>query len=492
VGGEGNSIDQGGTRTQGGRLVPVVLSGGSGSRLWPVSREASPKPFMKVAGSESLLRMVLRRASALQGAAELVVVTNHEHFFRTRDEFGDLGLPGTIMLEPFGRNTAPALAMAALHAEHRHGRGAVMLMLAADHLIRDQDAFAADVAVATRLASEGFLVTFGIHPTRPETGFGYVEVGSPLALAGGFRVRRFVEKPSLDVAQQYLNRGNFLWNSGMFCFSVGTILAAFEEHQPGLLGAARAAWKASAVRDGPACAVIDIPGGAFGLLPDISIDFAVMEKAANVAVVKARFDWSDIGSWNAIHELLESDPQGNGVVGDAILVDVRNTYIQGEGRLVAAVGVDNLVIIDTADAVLIADRRRSQDVKKVVEQLKVRQHDAAKMHRTVSRPWGTYTVVEEGVGFKIKRIMVRPGQSLSLQMHHHRSEHWVVVAGAARVTNGEKVYDLEVNESTFIPMGQKHRLENPGATDLVIIEVQAGAYLGEDDIVRFSDVYERR
>jgi len=472
-------------------LVPVILSGGSGSRLWPVSREASPKPFMRLGDGESLLRMTFDRARSLPGVSEVVTVTNHEHLFGTCDEYGASSVAGTIMLEPFGRNTAPALAMAAIEIRERHGDDAVLVMLAADHLIRDTAAFAADVAVAASLAREGMLVTFGIPPSRPETGFGYIELGDSLSPPNAFRARSFVEKPFLELAEKYVASGNYLWNSGMFCFSAGTFIAALREHQPALLEQARATWKSSTQRTHGGSRIVDIDAMGFEQLPDISIDFAVMEKAANVAVVKAGFDWSDIGSWNAIHDVLGADLQGNRIVGEAILVDVKNSYIQSGERVVAAVGVDGLVIVDTPDALLVADRKRSQDVKRVVEQLKARQHETVKLHRTVARPWGTYTVVEEGNGFKIKRIVVKPGQSLSLQMHHRRSEHWVVVSGTARVTNGEEVLLVRKNESTYIPAGNKHRLENPGVADLVIIEVQSGDYLGEDDIVRFDDKYGR-
>ena len=307
----------------------------------------------------------------------------------------------------------------------------------------------------------------------------------------GRRASRFVEKPYLELAQKYVASGNYLWNSGMFCFTVKSLFAALAQHEPAMLENARACWKACANRADLDSSIVEIEADGFGKLPDISIDFAVMEKAANVAVVKAGFDWSDIGSWNAIHDVLRSDAAGNSVVGEAILVDVKNTYIQTDGRLVAAVGVDNLIIVDTPDALLVADRGRSQDVKKVVEQLKLRQHESVKVHRTVARPWGTYTVLEEGEGFKIKRIVVKPGQSLSLQMHHHRSEHWVVVSGTAKIVNGDKSLLLRTNESTYIPAGNKHRLENPGLLDLVMIEVQSGDYLGEDDIVRFQDNYGR-
>jgi mannose-1-phosphate guanylyltransferase len=472
-------------------LIPVILSGGSGTRLWPVSREASPKPFMKVGAGESLLKKTFDRAAALPGAGEVVTVTNREYLFKTRDEYGRGRETGTFVLEPFGRNTAPAIAMALLHVAEKHGEDAVILMLAADHLIQDQAAFAADVAVAERLAREGMLVTFGVQPDRPDTGFGYIELGEAIGKGPGFRAARFVEKPYLELAQKYLAAGNYLWNSGMFCFTAARLLAAFATHQPQLLEEARTCWRASTSRAELNSHIIEIDAEAFGRLADISIDYAVMENAPNVAVVRAGFDWSDIGSWSAIHEAVTSDVRGNSVVGEAILMDVSNTYIQSEARLVAAIGVDNLVIVDTPDALLVADRNRSQDVKKVVEQLRLCQHESVKLHRTVARPWGTYTVLEEGEGFKIKRIVVKPGQSLSLQMHHHRSEHWVVVSGTAQVTNGDKVILLKTNESTYIPAGNKHRLENPGLLDLVMIEVQSGDYVGEDDIVRFEDDYGR-
>ena len=470
-------------------LIPVILSGGAGSRLWPVSREASPKPFMTVGDGESLLKKTFDRARQLPGAADVVTVTNREYLFKTRDEYGRGEKMGTFVLEPFGRNTAPAVAMAALYAEEKHGKDAVLLVLAADHLIRNAHAFAADVAAAEKLAREGLLVTFGVPPDRPEIGYGYIELGE--ALGQGFKAARFVEKPYLELAEKYLASGNYLWNSGMFCFTAGTLLAALSEHQPRLLEEARVCWKACGNRVEFDTPIVEIAAEPFGRLADISIDFAVMEKAANVAVVKAGFDWSDIGSWNAIHDVLHGDDAGNRVVGEAILVDVTNTYIQSEGRVVAAVGVKDLIVVDTPDALLVADRNRSQDVKKVVEQLKLRQHEVVKFHRTVARPWGTYTVLEEGKGFKIKRIVVKPEQSLSLQMHHHRSEHWVVVSGTAKIVNGENEMLLKKNESTYIPAGNRHRLENPGLLDLVMIEVQSGDYLGEDDIVRFEDNYGR-
>ena len=474
-------------------LVPVILSGGSGTRLWPVSREASPKPFMTVGDGGTLLARTYARAAALAGVPEVLTVTNREYLFKTRDEYAPVreAPPNAFLLEPFGRNTAPAIAMATRYVAQHHGEDAVMLVLAADHLIQNQEAFAADCALAESLALEGRLVTFGIPPDRPDTGFGYIEVGGQLAGRGAFHAARFVEKPPLERAREYVAAGTFLWNSGMFCFRVRDMLEQLRRLEPGLLEGAESCWKASAAKSQLDERLIEIDAGTFRSLPDISIDYAVMEKAPNVAVIRATFDWSDIGSWNAMHGAVRGDEQGNRVIGEAVLVDVRNTFVQSDGRLVAAVGVDNLVIVDTPDALLVADRDRSQDVKKVVEQLKGMQHETVKLHRTVSRPWGTYTVLEEGAGFKIKRIVVKPGRSLSLQMHHHRSEHWVVVSGTATVQRGDESVILRENESTFIPAGTKHRLENPGLLDLVIIEVQSGGYLGEDDIVRFTDAYGR-
>ncbi|MEW6513554.1 MAG: mannose-1-phosphate guanylyltransferase/mannose-6-phosphate isomerase [Pseudomonadota bacterium] len=469
-------------------FVPVILSGGAGTRLWPVSREALPKPFIKLPDGESLLQKTLKRAVALPGVTEVLTVTNRDHFFLTRDEFGSAdGLPPLdYLLEPFGRNTAPAIAAAALHVAGRHGADALLLVLPADHLISDQASFGAAVAQARQLATEGWLVTFGIRPTAPETGFGYIEAGAAIGNAG-HQVTRFVEKPSLDKAEAYLAAGNFTWNSGMFCFAAGDMLEALRVHAPDLLAAVEATLAATDFAKQPPVLAAE----SFKQVPDISIDYAVMEKAGKVAVVPASFDWSDIGSWNALAELTAADAKGNRVAGEAVLVDASNCYVQGEDRVVAAVGVDNLLIIDTADALLVADRERAQDVKAVVQQLRLTAHDSVRHHRTVHRPWGSYTVLEEGERFKLKRIVVKPGASLSLQMHHHRSEHWVVIAGMARVVNGEREIFVRTDESTYIPAGTAHRLANPGKIDCVMIEVQTGDYVGEDDIVRLEDNYGR-
>lgn len=471
--------------------IPVILSGGTGARLWPASREASPKPFMKMAQGRSLLEMTYERARAIAGEGEVLTVTNREYLFKTRDEYGRDKSPCAFVLEPFGRNTAPAIALAALQVRERFGPDEVLVVLAADHLIADTKAFLEDVRVAADLAKKGFLVTFGIPPSRPETGYGYVEIGEPLGGEKSFRARRFVEKPDLPKAREYLESGRFLWNSGMFCFTAGAFLDALGQCQGELLSHAGACWQASVDRQDLDARILELDPDSFGRLRSVSVDIAVMESATNVAVVKASFDWSDVGSWDAVHEVSVPDAAGNCVVGEAVLVDVANTYIQSEGRLVAAVGLEGLVIVDTPDALLVSDRNRTQDVKKVVEQLKLRNHESAVTHRTVMRPWGTYTVLEEGNGFKIKRIEVKPGASLSLQMHHHRSEHWVVVSGTAKVVNGDREMLLRDNESTYIPAGNVHRLSNPGRVTLAIIEVQCGGYLGEDDIVRLDDVYGR-
>jgi mannose-1-phosphate guanylyltransferase len=471
-------------------LIPIILSGGVGARLWPVSRESHPKPFMKLPDGQSLLQKTFARAAALDGVGEVLTITNREHYFKSRDEYQSArkGFPGvtdTFLLEPFGRNTAAAIVLGAMSVAEAHGNDALMLVLPADHLIGDQDAFAAAVKQAAGLAEQGKLVTFGIVPDAPETGFGYIE-------ADGHVVKRFVEKPSYEVAQEYVDSGHYLWNSGMFCFKAGTVLEQFKIHAPAIYEHALPCWEATRKKSQGNMAMMEIDPESFAAIPENSIDYAVMEKSDVVMVVPGSFGWSDIGSWNAISNLAVPDEAGNRVVGEAVLVDVGNSYIQSEGRMVAAIGLDNLLIIDTPDALLVADRARAQEVKKVVQQLKLMNHDSHKLHRTVARPWGTYTVLEEGKHFKIKRIVVKPGASLSLQMHYHRSEHWVVVSGTASIVNDDKNMLVRTNESTYIPAGHKHRLENPGLTDLVMIEVQSGEYLGEDDIVRFDDVYGRK
>ncbi len=473
------------------KLVPTILCGGAGSRLWPVSRELNPKPFITLSDGQSLLQKAWLRGAELPDVTEILTVSNRELYFKTKEKYREVaGLPcqkglfNSFILEPFGRNTAPAVAIAALEVAAAHGEDACLLILPADQLITDHDAFKQAVATAMELAAEGKLVTFGIQPDRPETGYGYIE-------SDGNRVVRFVEKPNLQDAQAYLDSGRFLWNSGMFCFQAGAILREMQLHCPAILNDSRICLAQSRTAKDKNFSQLELDDLTFKLVPDDSIDYAVMEKSRNVAVVPCNIGWSDIGSWSALGDLTPADAQGNRLQGEVILHDVNNCYIQGNQHLIAAVGVKDLIIIDTPDAVLVTDRNHAQDVKHIYARLKSEGHDAHRFHRTVHRPWGAYTVLEEGPRFKIKRIEVKPGASLSLQMHHHRSEHWIVVNGMAKVTIDDKDQFVNTNESAYIRAGQKHRLENPGMLNLVMIEVQSGEYLGEDDIVRYEDVYGR-
>ena len=472
------------------KLFPVILCGGAGSRLWPVSRDSHPKPFIRLSDGQSLLQKAWLRGAVLEGVVETMTVTNRELLFKTEDEY--LEVAGTIadrpkmnrfILEPFGRNTAPAIAAATLKVAEVHGEDACLLVLAADHLINNQAAFELAVKQAVGLAEQGKLVTFGIQPDKPETGYGYIE-------ADGNTVKRFVEKPDLQTAQEYVSSGRFFWNSGMFCFTAGTMLRELEQHCPTILAATRACLDQSRQTEGKGFSQTTLDATSFKQVPADSIDYAVMEKSSNVAVVPCNIGWSDIGSWAALGDLTPPDAQGNRIRGEALLHEVSNSYIQCE-RLVGVVGLDSVVIIDTPDALLVADRQRAQDVRHIYTRLKAAGHELHRDHSTMHRPWGTYTVLEEGPHFKIKRIEVKPGASLSLQMHHHRSEHWIVVSGMAKVVNGQQELYVQTNESTYIPAGHKHRLGNPGMLPLIMIEVQSGEYLGEDDIVRFDDKYGR-
>jgi mannose-1-phosphate guanylyltransferase/mannose-6-phosphate isomerase len=464
-------------------LIPIILSGGAGTRLWPVSREAHPKPFMRVGGGRSLLVQTHERALAVSELASLIV-TNREYYFQSRDELATQHTKPHYLLEPTGRNTAPAIALAALWAAKQHN-DPCLLVMPADHLITGTASFIAAAQEAQTLAEKGSIVLFGVRPTAPETGFGYIELGNAINPHAN-AAHRFVEKPDAITAEGYLAQGNYVWNSGMFCFRASVILEALAKHAPALLSAARAVWdKSQTEADKTELA------HSFGELENISIDYAVMEKASNIAVIPCDFGWSDIGSWNAVAATHQADGNGNTSVGQSLFIDSTNSHIESQGRFVAAIGVENLLIVDTPDALLVADKRSSQDVRKIVSHLKDTGHDAYKLHRTVGRPWGTYTVLEDGPGFKIKRIVVKPGRSLSMQMHHHRSEHWVVVSGTASVTVDDNTSLFSPNQSTYIPIGAKHRLHNPESDDLVMIEVQCGSYLGEDDIVRFTDNYGR-
>lgn len=443
---------------------------------------------MCVGGAKSLLTQTYERALAVSNNVQPLIVTNRDHYFLSHDELAKQKIQPRHMLEPCGRNTAPAIALAALWAAEQGDP--CLLVMPADHLIADLASFDTSVQQARVLAKDGFLVLFGVRPTAPETGFGYIEMGDNIGEHAN-SVKRFVEKPDAPTASQYLAQGNYVWNSGIFCFKASTILAAMGAHCPALLHAAREVWQKTRVNGDKTELAAE-----FSDIDSISIDYAVMEKARNIAVISGNFGWNDIGAWNAVADATPADAHGNTVNlqttgAETIVIDSRNTHIESQNRLVAAIGLDNLLIIDTPDALLVADKSKSQEVRQVVSRLKASDHVAHKLHRTVVRPWGAYTVLEVGPGFKIKRIVVKPGASLSLQLHHRRSEHWVVVSGSAEVINGERSITLQANQSTYIPAEHKHRLANCGESELSVIEVQCGDYLGEDDIVRFDDVYGR-
>jgi mannose-1-phosphate guanylyltransferase/mannose-6-phosphate isomerase len=472
------------------KLIPTIISGGAGSRLWPVSREQHPKPFIRLSDGKSLLQHAWLRGAGLTDVPEILTITNRELFFKTEDDYLEINndatqsIDNSYILEPFGRNTAPAIAAAALHVAEVYGEDTLLLVLSADHLIANQSAFYEAVERAKKLAKQGKLVTFGIQPTRPETGYGYIE-------ANGNEVLRFVEKPTVEVAEIYVDSGRYFWNSGIFCFSAKTFINELKLHAPKILATTRQCLDYSKKAHGEKFTQIQLDGELFSKVPDDSIDYAIMEKSKNVAVVPCDIGWSDIGSWDALGDLTVADDYGNRVDGEAIMHEVKNCYVNSQRRVVGMVGVDNLVVVDTEDALMIASRDSVQDVKHIYARLKEQNHDAYKFHNTVKRPWGTYTVLDVCQGFKIKRIEVKPGGVLSLQMHQHRCEHWIVVSGVAKVTNNDKELIVNINQSTYIEAGHKHRLENLGETPLVMIEVQTGEYLGEDDIVRFADNYGR-
>ena len=450
-----------------------------------------PKPFMKLAGGKSLLQLTWERAWALPGVSHAAVVTNMAYSYKTAEELMDASGARRIslLLEPIGRNTAPAIALAALWTQARFGADTVILVLAADHLIDKQTEFETAVMDAADLARrEGRLVLFGIEPTSPETGYGYIEWGASIGGSRLHDVVQFVEKPSAARAKEFLKAGNFVWNSGMFCFRVDSILAALRQHAPEVVAAAE---RVADRTDLAAPDQVMFDAASFSEFADISLDYAVMEKAANVAVIPCAFGWSDIGSWKAVAQTHKTDDDGNTTEGNAILVNARGTYVRSEDRLVAAVGVDNLVVIDTADAVLVAHKESAQQVKDIVAKLKSQGHVSAREHATVFRPWGSYTTVEEKPGFKIKRIVVNPRQALSLQLHHKRAEHWVLVSGEAIVQIGDTEFPTKAGEYRYIPLGEKHRLSNRTGHPVELVEVQIGEYLGEDDIVRLDDIYGR-
>ena len=463
-------------------LQPVLLSGGSGTRLWPLSREAYPKQFLPLAGEATMLQDTWTRVAPL-AARPPIVVANEEHRFLAAEQLRLVGVEhAAIVLEPTGRNTAPAIAAAALQAL-AGGGDPLLLVLPSDHVVRDAEGFRAAVRAAAPAADAGALVTFGIVPSAPETGFGYIQA----AAGEGVRaVLRFVEKPDAATAQSYLDAGGYYWNSGMFLFRASRYLAELGRFRPDILAAVREA-AAGAARDGD---FLRLDRDAFAASPSDSIDYAVMEKTDAAQVLPVDIGWNDVGSWSALWEVSEQDGDGNARHGDVIAVDSRNSYAYAR-RLVALVGVDDLVVVETDDAVLVARKDKVQEVKTVVAQLKADQRSHAVLHREVHRPWGSYDSIDRDAGFQVKRIKVKPGARLSLQSHRHRAEHWIVVRGTARVTRDNDVFELHANQSTYIPLGAKHRLENPGSEMLELIEVQSGGYLGEDDIVRYEDVYGR-
>ena len=469
------------------KLQPVLLSGGSGTRLWPLSREAYPKQFLPLAGDDTMLQATWLRVAALADAAHAlnrpIVVAGEDHRFLVAEQLRQIGAPvPAILLEPIGRNTAPAIAAAALQAMAA-GDDPLLLVLPSDHVVRDADAFRNAVRVAMPAAEAGALVTFGIVPNAPETGFGYIQAA---AGDGVRKVLRFVEKPDAATAQSYLGAGGYFWNSGMFLLRASRYLEELQNFRPEIVDAVRAAFEGAA-RDGD---FIRLDKQAFSSCPSDSIDYAVMEKTDAAMVLPVDIGWNDVGSWSALWDVSEQDGDGNAHHGDVIAIDSRNSYAYAQ-RLVALVGVDDLVVVETDDAVLVARKDKVQQVKDVVATLKSQQRTQAALHREVHRPWGSYDSVDAGDGFQVKRIKVKPGARLSLQSHTRRAEHWIVVRGVARVTRDNDVFELFANQSTYIPIGAKHRLENPGAEMLELIEVQSGDYLGEDDIVRYEDVYGR-
>lgn len=466
------------------QMIPVILSGGSGTRLWPLSRSQHPKQFLPLVSNNTMLQETVLRLHGLTDMKAPMGVCNEDHRFMMAEQMREIGArPSAIILEPAGRNTAPAVALAALTAD---SPDEVLLILPADHVIADVPAFQAAIAKAKTLAQQGNLVTFGIVPTEAETGYGYIKAG-PTFKEDSFIVAAFVEKPDFPTAQSYVHSGDYYWNSGMFAFTSGRYLQELEKFRPDILNACRKALS-GAQRD---VDFLRLDSDAFLQCPSDSIDYAVMERTDQAVVIPLDAGWNDVGSWSALWDVTSKDEHGNAISGDVLTLDTENSFLHAGSKLIATVGIQNLVVIDTDDAVMIATKDRVQDVKKIVDQLKADKRSEADIHRKVYRPWGYYHLIDHGERFQAKRIVVKPGAKLSLQKHHHRAEHWIVVKGTAKVTKGEQNILLTENESTYIPLGVTHCLENPGVIPLEMVEVQSGSYLGEDDIVRFQDNYGR-
>ena len=471
-------------------IIPVVMAGGSGTRLWPLSRQLYPKQFLPLLGDRTMLQETCARMEGMDCEPPLLIC-GEDHRFTVAEQLRLAGQAGgKILLEPEGRNTAPAVALAACYAldNSLEGGDPVLLVLAADHAIGDAVSFRQSVAAAIPFARQGKLVTFGIVPDSPETGYGYIKCGAQFAGGPALEVAEFVEKPSMEVAESYLAQGGYLWNSGMFLFRADRYLEELANHRPDILAVCREAMaKAQEDED------FVRPNKALFLnCPEDSIDYAVMEKTPSAVVVPMDCGWSDVGSWSALWDVSDKDEQGNTLKGDVMALDTHNSYVQADRKLIATLGLRDMVVVESDDALMVADKSRVQEVKAIVASLREQRRSEADVHRKVFRPWGYYDSIENGPRFQVKRIVVKPGGRLSLQMHHHRAEHWIVVSGTALVTKGKEEFLLSENESTFIPIGETHRLENPGAIPLEMIEVQSGSYLGEDDIVRFEDIYDRQ
>jgi mannose-1-phosphate guanylyltransferase/mannose-6-phosphate isomerase len=465
-------------------MIPVILSGGSGTRLWPLSRGHYPKQFLPLVSEHTMVQETVLRLDGLKGLKAPLAVCNEDHRFMMAEQLWEIGVkPAAIILEPMGRNTAPAVAMAALTATSEDD---VLLILPADHVISDLDIFHKAVVQAKALAEQGFLVTFGIVPTEPETGYGYIKRDT-LQHGSAYSVAAFVEKPDAETAKHYLKSGDFYWNSGMFAFKAGSFLTELEKFNPDMLAICRQALKAAKVD----MDFVRLDKEIFSTCPADSIDYAVMEKTDKAVVIPLDAGWNDVGSWSALWDVTDKDPFGNAICGDVLTVDTRNSFIHAQSKLVAVIGVNDLVIVETDDAVMISSKDRVQEVKQIVDQLKVLGRSEANIHRKAYRPWGHYDLVDTGERHQTKRIVVKPGGKLSVQKHHHRAEHWVVVKGTAMVTKGDEKLLITENESIYIPLGVVHCLENPGVIPLEIVEVQSGSYLGEDDIVRIVDQYGR-